>query len=393
MMLSLYKRPLIILLLFIFSALSFYFLNPDQRYAQWRWNSSDAALPTVADYDFINNYQADDGALLVTNKRVETRGNRSLFSWSADYVSQLLFAGPQGLQMLGRLDESVHDAVCSGQRCVLFLAEGRRLIDLQQGTVGKLLPWQAADSGSRPSLISGKLAALRAGDELYFVSTDGIFYSPDFGAHWQQTLDLPTLLEERQLLGLDREEGDASTLAYATARAPMPEIFTAVDGDRVLLWMNPVAGSGALHIAVNGKTGEVTALTWLPMRVKESAQTPDGAIYLIAQSLDRGRYQILRYQSDGQLKVMLETGYKSLYRLWAGNKALVAQTDNGDGHLSLIFDLRSSEVRYRQPLDYVYKGLDDARQTVIEPESHYDSAGDTPATALPYFVRYRATTP
>ena len=52
----------------------------------------------------------------------------------------------------------------------------------------------------------------------------------------------------------------------------MPEIFTAVDGDRVLFWMNPVLGSGALHIAVNGKTGEVAELHWLAVRVKESAQ-------------------------------------------------------------------------------------------------------------------------
>ncbi|MEL5457979.1 hypothetical protein PTR48_25345, partial [Serratia ureilytica] len=77
---------------------------------------------------------------------------------------------------------------------------------------------------------------LRSSDGLYFVGAEGIFYSPDFGAHWHQTLDLPALLEERQLLGQDREESDASTLAYASARAAMPETFTAVDGDRVLFW-------------------------------------------------------------------------------------------------------------------------------------------------------------
>ncbi|MBJ2106493.1 hypothetical protein JFR25_19625 [Serratia ureilytica] len=391
MMLPLYKRPLIILMLFLFSALGFYFLSPEQRYAPWQWNSGDAALPPVADYDFIKNYQAGDGALLVTNKRVEVYNRLGYFNWSGDYVSQLLFAGPRGLRMLGRLQESVNDAVCSGQRCVLFLTEGRRLVDLQRGSVGKLLPWQEADNDSRPTLVSGKLAALRSSDGLYFVSAEGIFYSPDFGAHWHQTLDLPALLEERQLLGQDREESDASTLAYASARAAMPETFTAVDGDRVLFWMNPVAGSGALHIVVNGKTGEVTSQHWLAVRVKESAQSPDGGIYLIAQTLDRGLYQILRHQPDGQLKVMLETGYKSLYQLWAGNDKLVAQTDNGDARLSLIFDLRSSEVRYRQPLEYRYNGRDDARQTVIEPESHYGDDGETPA--LPYFVRYRSTTP
>lgn len=36
--------------------------------------------------------------------------------------------------------------------------------------------------------------------------------------------------------------------------------------------MNPVLGSGALHIAVNGKTGEVAELHWLAVRVKESAR-------------------------------------------------------------------------------------------------------------------------
>jgi hypothetical protein len=42
-------------------------------------------------------------------------------------------------------------------------------------------------------------------------------------------------------------------------------------------------------------------------------------------------------------------------------------------------------------LEYRYNGRDDARQTVIEPESHYDDDRETPA--LPYFVRYRSTTP
>ena len=147
--------------------------------------------------------------------------------------------------------------------------------------------------------------------------------------------------------------------------------------------MNPVLGSGALHIAVNGKTGEVAELHWLAVRVKGKRRAPDGGIYLIAQTLDRGLYQLLRYQSDGQLTVLLENGDKSLYQLWAGNDKLVAQTDNGDARLSLIFDLRSSDVRYRQPLEYRYNGRDDARQTVIEPESHYGDDGSPTALLRP----------
>lgn len=80
--------------------------------------------------------------------------------------------------------------------------------------------------------------------------------------------------------------------------------------------------------------------------------------------------------------MLLENGDKSLYQLWAGNDKLVAQTDNGDARLSLIFDLRSSDVRYRQPLEYRYNGRDDARQTVIEPESHYGDDGEPPTALL-----------
>ena len=116
---------------------------------------------------------------------------------------------------------------------------------------------------------------------------------------------------------------------------------------------------------------------------KGKRPAPDGGIYLIAQTLDRGLYQLLRYQSDGQLTVLLENGDKSLYQLWAGNDKLVAQTDNGDARLSLIFDLRSSDVRYRQPLEYRYNGRDDARQTVIEPESHYGDDGSPTALLRP----------
>ncbi|ANM76157.1 hypothetical protein SENE111051_05895 [Serratia nematodiphila] len=380
MTLALYKRPLIILTLFLASALGVYLLAPEQRYAQWQWTQGDQALPTIAHYDLIDSYPAQGGTLLITSKRRA----------SADYVNQVLFAGPKGVQMLGELNDLIYGTVCGGQECVLFLFEGRRLIDVQRGTIGALIPWPEGDD-NRPSFVGGKLVAQPGKRALYLISTEGVFYSPDFGAHWRQTLDLPALLDARQLLGFERGEEDSPTAYASGKRKSVPEIFTAVDGDRVHFWMNPVLGSGALHIAVNGKTGEVIELHWLLVRVEESAQAPDGGIYLIAQTLDRGLYQLLRYQSDGQLKVLLETGDKSLYQLWAGNDKLVAQTDNGDARLSLIFDLRSSEVRYRQPLEYRYNGRDDARQTVIEPESHYGDDGETPA--LPYFIRYRSTTP
>ena len=347
-------------------------------------------MPTIAHYDLIDSYPAQDGALLLISKRSERGAYNSFYGWAANYLSQVLFSGPQGLQMLGELDESIHNAVCGGQECVLFLSKGRRLVDVKQGTIGALIPWPEGDD-NRPSFIGGKLVALPGKRALYLISTEGVFYSPDFGAHWRQTLNLPALLEARQLLGFERGEEDSPTAYASGKRKSIPEIFTAVDGDRVLFWMNPVLGSGALHIAVNGKTGEVAEPHWLTVRVTESAQAPDGGIYLIAQTLERGLYQLLHYQSDGQLKVLLETGDKSLYQLWAGNDKLVTQTDNGDARLSLIFDLRSSDVRYRQPLEYRYNGRDDARQTVIEPESHYGDDGEPPA--LPYFVRYRSTTP
>lgn len=390
MTLALYKRPLLILTLFLASALGVYFLAPEQRYAQWQWTQSDEALPTIAHYDLIHSYPAQDGALLLISKRSESGAYNSFYGWAANYLSQVLFTGPKGLQMLGQLDELIYDAVCVEQECALFLSKGRRLVDVQQGTFGALIPWPEGDD-SLPSFIGGKLVALPGTRALYFISTEGVFYSPDFGAHWRQTLDLPAQLEARQLLGFERGEEDSPTANASGKRKSMPEIFTAVDGDRVLFWMNPVLGSGALHIAVNGKTGEVAELHWLTVRVKESAQAPDGGIYLIAQTLDRGLYQLMRYQSSGQLTVLLENGDKSLYQLWAGNDKLVAQTDNGDARLSLIFDLRSSDVRYRQPLEYRYNGRDDARQTVIEPESHYGDDGEPPP--LPYFVRYRSTTP
>ncbi|MGP8333721.1 hypothetical protein [Serratia sp. CY43514] len=380
MTLALYKRPLIILTLFLASALGVYLLAPEQRYAQWQWTQGDQALPTIAHYDLIDSYPAQGGTLLITSKRRA----------SADYVNQVLFAGPKGVQMLGELNDLIYGTVCGEQECVLFLSKGRRLVDVQRGTIGALIPWPEGDD-NRPSFVGGKLVAQPGKRALYLISTEGVFYSPDFGAHWRQTLDLPALLDARQLLGFERGEEDSPTAYASGKRKSVPEIFTAVDGDRVHFWMNPVLGSGALHIAVNGKTGEVIELHWLLVRVEESAQAPGGGIYLIAQTLDRGLYQLLRYQSDGRLKVLLETGDKSLYQLWAGNDKLVAQTDNGDARLSLIFDLRSSEVRYRQPLEYRYNGRDDTRQTVIEPESHYGDDGETPA--LPYFIRYRSTTP
>lgn len=151
MTLALYKRPLIILTLFLASALGVYFLAPEQRYAQWQWTQSDEALPTIARYDLIHSYPAQDGALLLISKRSESGAYNSFYGWAANYLSQVLFTGPKGLQMLGQLDELIYDAVCAEQECVLFLSKGRRLVDVQRGTLGALIPWPEGDD-SRPSL-------------------------------------------------------------------------------------------------------------------------------------------------------------------------------------------------------------------------------------------------
>lgn len=185
MTLALYKRPLIILTLFLASALGVYFLAPEQRYAQWQWTQSDEALPTIARYDLIHSYPAQDGALLLISKRSESGAYNSFYGWAANYLSQVLFTGPKGLQMLGQLDELIYDAVCAEQECVLFLSKGRRLVDVQRGTLGALIPWPEGDD-SLPSFIGGKLVAQPGKRTLYFISTEGVFYSPDFGAHWRQ---------------------------------------------------------------------------------------------------------------------------------------------------------------------------------------------------------------
>ncbi|WP_392588035.1 hypothetical protein AB3M75_05210 [Serratia ureilytica] len=79
MTLALYKRPLIILTLFLASALGVYFLAPEQRYAQWQWTQSDEALPTIARYDLIHSYPAQNGALLLISKRSETSAYNSFY--------------------------------------------------------------------------------------------------------------------------------------------------------------------------------------------------------------------------------------------------------------------------------------------------------------------------
>ena len=71
MTLALYKRPLIILTLFWPARWASIFA-PEQRYAQWQWTQSDEALPTIARYDLIHSYPAQDGALLLISKRSES---------------------------------------------------------------------------------------------------------------------------------------------------------------------------------------------------------------------------------------------------------------------------------------------------------------------------------
>lgn len=83
----------------------------------------------------------------------------------------------------------------------------------------------ARGDDSLPSFIGGKLVAQPGKRTLYFISTEGVFYSPDFGAHWRQTLDLPAQLEARQLLGFERGEEDSPTANASGKRKSMPEIL------------------------------------------------------------------------------------------------------------------------------------------------------------------------
>ena len=70
-------------------------------------------------------------------QRSESGAYNSFYGWAANYLSQVLFTGPKGLQMLGQLDELIYDAVCAEQECVLFLSKGRRLVDVQRAPSGR----------------------------------------------------------------------------------------------------------------------------------------------------------------------------------------------------------------------------------------------------------------
>lgn len=124
MTLALYKRPLIILTLFLASALGVYFLAPEQRYAQWQWTQSDEALPTIAHYDLIHSYPAQDGALLLISKRSERGAYNSFYGWAANYLSQVLFSGPQGLQMLGNSTSLSTMRFAAGRSACFFCPRG-----------------------------------------------------------------------------------------------------------------------------------------------------------------------------------------------------------------------------------------------------------------------------
>ena len=101
MTLALYKRPLIILTLFLASALGVYFLAPEQRYAQWQWTQSDEALPTIARYDLIHSYPAQDGALLLISKRSESGAYNSFYGWAANYLSRCYSPARRGCRCWG----------------------------------------------------------------------------------------------------------------------------------------------------------------------------------------------------------------------------------------------------------------------------------------------------
>ena len=108
-------------------------------------------------------------------------------------------------------------------RSACFSVQGAQAGRCAQGTLGALIPWPGATIAGL--LLSAANWWRSRGSTLYFISTEGVFYSPDFGAHWRQTLDLPAQLEARQLLGFERGEEDSPTANASGSANPCRDLY------------------------------------------------------------------------------------------------------------------------------------------------------------------------
>ncbi len=342
-------RFIILTLLFSLSIVISYFYIFNGIYPDWRWKNSSNTIPTQFSADeWFNHYVSPKGILIVGNSYIEKNSDeisdytsRYSSSYSSIYNNkklqyQLLFSDQQGVHFLDKQVGYIYNAACSEIQCVIFMQDGRIIVDLANYTISDLIKWEEKSNSQRPFMADGKLFMAKNNKSLIYANQEGIYLSPDLGANWQQIADISTLVEN---------------FYPAKPEAGAQYIF-ASNGDQLTLWYNYAFAVGSLEIRLDMQTQRLLAHKWLPLRITQAYQYHPESVFLLAEEPSRKLNSILYYSfSQSNYQVLAETGYEKLNELIASKDYLMAQLGVGDNRRILIIDRENNQTRYRQDLN------------------------------------------
>ncbi|MGL5386712.1 MAG: hypothetical protein ACRDCA_12815 [Serratia sp. (in: enterobacteria)] len=277
-----------------------------------------------------------------------TTRNRSYDERATIPVSQIIIEDNGQLRVSARFLGYVAEQQCD--------AQGHCLIVFGTRSYSKDAVFYSADGGRHWRWLSqwrepedyqtSQLLGLFGAQSVLLVQQGKLYRSDDLGQHWQQLFDLPELLTER---GID------------------PALYAASwyynGGDRVIVSNQPhntgeeEALTGSLLLDFNLKSARVQTSQWVNGEIIAADISPQGEVDFILRQLPRQLYSLNRWQENGTLQPLLETGKKALARLYAGNNLLMMNKQFNDPlHMTVSTDGGQHWFRMKKlPDSYDYR--------------------------------------
>ncbi|WP_025121445.1 MULTISPECIES: hypothetical protein [unclassified Serratia (in: enterobacteria)] len=274
--------------------------------------------------------------------------NRSYDERATIPVSQVIIEENGQLRVSARFLGYVAEQQCD--------AQGHCLIVFGTRSYSKDAVFYSADGGRHWRWLSqwrepedyqtSQLLGLVGAQSVLLVQQGKLYRSDDLGQHWQPLFDLPRLLTER---GID------------------PALYAANwyynGGDRVIVSNQPqnTGGeeslTGSLLLDFNLRSARVQASQWVNGEIIAADISPQGEVDLILRQLPRQLYSLNRWQENGTLQPLLETGKKTLGTLYAGNHLLMMNKEFNDPlHMTVSTDDGQHWFRMKKlPDSYDYR--------------------------------------
>nr|ELR5113470.1 hypothetical protein [Providencia stuartii] len=350
------KRFIILTIAFItclVATIAFHFRG---NVASWTWENQKIGSE-IANFDWVKTFPTDQGMLIVV-QRSQRSGYYSYSRYnipSHDYSYQVLLANKTGIHYIGKGNHSFYNAACNKAECTLIFNDGSRVLNLADYSITDMEPWQESYGEQYSTLIIGKILNTPNDQTYLVVSNSDLFKTTDKGRTWQlfgNVRDLVKLYYPEELV-------DNSHFLFATQK------------NKLIVWFSYGNNMGSLEITINSETGKILGNKWLPLRINEVEQSPNGDIYAIAQEPSRKLFSLLQFQDNGEFSVVTENGYSQLYGLQVSNQtALLNETWRGEQGYLLV-DVKDNQLTHRAELNEYDKTFNSVDNTFIKLGNSY----------------------